>query len=83
MKPNKVGLWEWTNDGGEVITVPVVDVGGNIGVQWFRVYYRGGYYNVNDEEIGTPDEEYSKAEWPDRWGNYVGVIDFELERLPR
>lgn len=73
MKPDKEGLWEWTDDNGNVRVVNVIDVGYES--PWLRVYYLGGYYNVHDECIGTPDEEYSKAEWPDRWGRYLGTLE--------
>ena len=74
MKPNREGMWEWYDENGIKTIVPVIDCGNPIDTVWLRVYHLGGYYNVNDEAIGTPDEPYCKAEWPDRWGNYVGEL---------
>lgn len=83
MKPNKEGVYSWLDDDGVVQNVHVLNVNSNfIGEkQWLRVYYMGGYYNVHDEEIGTPDEEYCKSEWPDRWVGYVGPLFDENNNL--
>lgn len=75
MKPNKEGMWVWYDANGDKMIIPVIDCGKKINVIWFRVYFEGGYYNVNDEFIETPDEPYSKSEWPDRWGEYVGPLE--------
>lgn len=64
-KPNKPGIWQWYDETGVARLVDVVDVFGNVGAMWLRVYFWGGYYDVHDSE----DRE---AEWPDRWGSYVG-----------
>ena len=70
MKPNKAGLWEWVNDDGKTVVVDVCNCG-TLNKPWLRVYYAGGYYNVHDEGVGTWEEEFCKAEWPDRWGNPI------------
>lgn len=72
MKPNEPGIWEWFDEDGTKRLVEVVNVCSQVEDQWLRVYWWGGYYNVNDEAMGTPDEPFMKAEWPDRWGNRVG-----------
>lgn len=78
MRPNKEGIWEWFDENGKKQLVSVINVGKDEDTVWFRVYYLGGYYNVNDEWIGTVDEEFGKSEWPDRWGKYV----CELHAIP-
>ena len=74
-RPDKTGVWEWFEEDGTKRLVHVCDVGIPIGQQWLRVYWWGGYYNVNDEHDPEHPEhdEYTKAEWPDRWGKYVGL----------
>jgi hypothetical protein len=73
MKPNKPGIWEWYDDTGTKQFVSVVNVECDPSYPpYFRVYFRGGYYNINNEAVGTWEEEFSLAEWPDRWGYYVG-----------
>jgi hypothetical protein len=74
MKPDKEGIFEWFDDHGNKRLVMVINIGDDLGEHWFRVFWWGGYYNVNDEAIGTPEEDMAKAEWPDRWGNFVGEI---------
>ena len=71
MKPNQSGIYEWFEEDGTKRLVEVVDVCKGFCPQYLRVYWWGGYYNVNDEWIGTEDEEIGKSEWPDRWGNRV------------
>lgn len=68
-KPDKPGVWEWFDSKGIKKLVEVVDVGHD--KPHLRVYFWGGYYNVNDEAVGTWEENYSKMEWPDRWGTRV------------
>lgn len=75
MKPNKEGIWEWYDETGKKQLVSVINVGKEVDNCWLRVYYLGGYYNVHDNWVGTEDEEFGKAEWPDNWGNYVGDLD--------
>lgn len=74
MKPNKEGLWEWFDESGKMQIVNVINVGKELDTLWLRVYYLGVYYNVHDEWVGTEDEDFGNAEWPDRWGNYLGVL---------
>lgn len=64
-KPNKPGIWQWYDETGVARLVDVVDVWGGVGRPYLRVVFWGGYYDVHDSE----DRE---AEWPDRWGSYVG-----------
>ena len=74
MKPNKEGIWEWFEEDGTKRLVSVC----NVGVDTIlRVAWWGGYYRVNDEpDPNHPEhDEHNKAEWPDRWGNYVGPED--------
>ena len=86
MKPDKAGIWEWFEEDGTKRLVSVCDVGEPMGEQRLRVYWWGGYYDVNDrtEDIyGYVNREWAvvekdvhhPAEWPDRWGNYVGPED--------
>lgn len=80
MKPNREGIWEWFEEDGTKRLVHVCDVAKDLRQEnpdekpYFRVYWWGGYYNINDEEVGTSHEQCTKAEWPDRWGNFVGEI---------
>ena len=60
MMPNKTGLWEWFSEDGTKKLVDVCEVLPG----YFRVYFRGGYYNITDTKYG-------KSEWPDRWGEIV------------
>ena len=68
----------WVEARGHKQLVEVIDVSTDLRKfypnepVYLRVYFWGGYYNVNDDAVGTPEEEYCKAEWPDRWGEYVG-----------
>lgn len=45
MKVTKEGIYKDAN-GTEF---PVFNVGGKVGMEYFRAYWRGGYYNVNEE----------------------------------
>jgi hypothetical protein len=77
MKPTTEGIYEWYDDDNRIRLVSVVDCNPKDGLSdkpWLRVYFAGGYYNVNDECMGTEDEEFSKAEWPDRWGQRFGDL---------
>ena len=84
MKPDKEGIWEWFEEDGTRRLVAVCNVASPLDEVYLRVYWWGGYYNVNDE----PDPEASeldhltKAEWPDRWGKYVaGYGELAQEEL--
>lgn len=84
MKPNEPGIWEWFDNRGIKRLVEVVDVSCQVEDQWLRVYWWGGYYNIENEpmECGVV----LKAEWPDRWGNRVGyngsLSEDQLYRRP-
>lgn len=77
MKPDKPGVWEWYDDHGVKRLVEVYDINAShrniFGGAWLRVYFWGGYYNVNDEhDLSNPEYDiYTKAEWADRWGKRV------------
>lgn len=72
-KPTCPGIYEWYDDNGSKRLVEVVDVCKGMLPLYLRVYFAGGYYNVNDEhDPENPQyDELTKAEWPDRWGNRV------------
>jgi hypothetical protein len=78
MKPNKPGIWEWFEEDGTKRLVEVFDVASKLrevnGTEppYLRVYWWGGYYNVADSPEEVPGDPFCKAEWSDRWGNYVG-----------
>ena len=78
MKPTKPGIYEWTDQNNVKKLVDVCDVG--YSTPYLRVAFWGGYYNVNDEDNDNP------AEWPDRWGNFVGeqgsVPEEQIYSLP-
>lgn len=84
MKPTSPGIYEWIDDNGNTRLVEVVDVCKGFVPQYLRVYFAGGYYNVNDEhDPQHPEYDWAtKAEWPDRWGNRVannhGLSEKEL-----
>ena len=97
MKPNKPGIWEWFEEDGTKRLVRVCDVGVALGKQHLRVAWWGGYYDVHDriEDIyGYRDHQWGvvekdshhKAEWPDRWGKYIGppesVMQADLYDMP-
>jgi len=88
MKPNREGIWEWFEDDGTKRLVHVCDVGKKVGMSYLRVYWWGGYYNVNDRHDPEHPEydHHTKAEWPDQWGNYVGpigsVAEDDLYQMP-
>ena len=65
--PDTSGMWEWFDENGTKKEIDVCEIFPGS----FRVYSRGGYYNI-------ADTKYGKAEWPDRWGNYVGRVYFEV-----
>jgi|ERR1035441_426876 hypothetical protein len=74
MKPNRAGIWEWFDKDGTKRLVAVYNTEHNPQCPpHLRVYWWGGYYNVNDEhEAEHPEWDWaSAAEWADRWGNYV------------
>lgn len=73
MKPNKPGVWEWFDGNGDKYLLDVVDVGTQEH-PYLRVYYRGGYYNVNDDPEEPENSPFRDAEWIDRWGNFVGNL---------
>jgi hypothetical protein len=77
MKPDKEGIYEWFEEDGTKRLVSVCNVAAKLGGVCLRVYWWGGYYRVNDEhDPDHPEHDvYNKAEWPDRWGNYVGTED--------
>lgn len=75
MKPDREGIWEWFEEDGTKRLVAVFNIEPDASRSpYFRVYWWGGYYNVNDEhDPEAPEYDHlTKAEWPDRWGNYVG-----------
>ncbi len=76
MKPNKPGVWEWFEEDGTKRLVEVFDVMAVYpdAKPHLRVYWWGGYYNVNDEhDPESPEYDWAiKSEWPDRWGNRIG-----------
>lgn len=86
MKPDREGIWEWFDDDGTKRLVEVFDVAAKLrevtghAEQYLRVYWWGGYYNVNDEVedlvncagVVVERNHINPAEWPDRWGNRVG-----------
>lgn len=75
-RPDQSGVWEWFDENGVKQLVEVFDVASSFcKKQWLRVYFRGGYYNVNDED------QFCKTEWPDRWGKFIGPIGSIAEEL--
>jgi len=85
MKPDKEGIWEWFEEDGTKRLVSICNVG-TPDKPCLRVYWWGGYYNVHDlvddlygkvGDMWTVVEKnvFHAAEWPDRWGNYVGPED--------
>jgi hypothetical protein len=56
MKVTKEGIYKDAN-GTEF---PVFNVGAKVGMEYFRAYWRGGYYNVNEEPLNEP---FDKVEW--------------------
>jgi hypothetical protein len=82
MKPDREGIWEWFDEDGNRRLVEVFDVMKKIPGHkpYLRVYWWGGYYNVNDEvddlynckgEVVEKDVV-DEAEWTDNWGDRVG-----------
>lgn len=88
MKPDKEGIWEWFEEDGTKRLVAVCNVSKPLKEVFLRVYWWGGYYNVNDEhDPEAPQyDHHMEAEWPDRWGKFVGehgtVKDEELYLMP-
>lgn len=89
-KPCKSGIWEWFDKNGTKRLVSVYNVMEKCpnAEPYWRVYWWGGYYNVNDEHDPESSQyDYlTKSEWPDRWGNFVGEIgsvkDEDLYLMP-
>lgn len=85
MKPNKPGVWEWFDENGTKRLMDVVDVG-TAEHPWFRVYWWGGYYDVYDNPEEPEKSPFRYAEWPDRWGKFVGeegsVEEEKLYHMP-
>ncbi len=82
MKPDKPGIWEWFEEDGTKRLVSVVNTEHNASLPpSFCVFWWGGYYTINDERNpSAPEWDWAtKAEWPDRWGNYVGPNDMEAD----
>ena len=84
MKPDKDGIWEWFEEDGTKRLVHVCNVAAKLGEVRLRVAWWGGYYDVHDRiedtyksgtggkwVVAEKDVHY-EAEWPDRWGKYVG-----------
>jgi hypothetical protein len=74
MKPDKPGIWEWFDEDGTKRLVNVCDCTHGVSPIYLRVYFWGGYYNVNDEGADSIFAPFDKAEWSDRWGRFVGEI---------
>ena len=86
MSPDRPGIWEWFEADGTKRLVEVFNVnsqpleGEEPSKAWLRVYWWGGYYNMNQETNDLVNirgevvmEDYvEEAEWADRWGNRVG-----------
>lgn len=82
MKPDREGIWEWFDEDGNRRLVEVFNVMKNIPGHrpYLRVYWWGGYYNVNDEVTNLYDCQgnivekniVDEAEWTDSWGVRVG-----------
>ena len=78
MKPDKAGIWEWFDEDGTKRLVEVCDCAPkDRGFKpHLRVFWCGGYYNVNDELEDIYDgfgkvvvkNHIDEAEWADRWG---------------
>jgi hypothetical protein len=73
MIPDKEGIWEWFEEDGTKRLMSVFNVEHDPSYPLhLRAYWWGGYYNVADSPEEVPGDPFCKAEWPDRWGNYVG-----------
>jgi hypothetical protein len=93
-RPNIQGIWEWFKEDGTRRLVCVYNVGIPLKEVRLRVKWWGGYYDVRDsvEDTYYCDGSVAKkdvrrsAEWPDRWGEYVGrlgsVKDEDLYLMP-
>ena len=74
--PDREGVWEWYDETGRLLHVSVCDVGVKGVFVWLRVYYLGGYYNIEDSLMAAPDDEhFDKCEWPERWGGFVCTLE--------
>lgn len=88
MKPDREGIWEWSDERGKKHLVAVYNTSKPINDVHLRVNWWGSYYNVNDEHDpeAPENDQFTKAEWPDRWGNFVGEIgsipDEQLYLMP-
>ena len=73
MRPDRPGIWEWFDDDGTKRLVEVFNCAPPNDPPHLRVYWWGGYYNVNDEhDPEHPEYDHcTKAEWTDRWGERV------------
>ena len=73
MKPDRPGIWEWFDDDGTKRLVEVFDVATPQCKPHLRVYWWGGYYNVNEETnpCDPGGNNCLMQEWADRWGNRV------------
>jgi len=75
MKPDRAGIWEWFEKDGVRRLVEVVNCAVPNDPPHLRVYWWGGYYNVNDEhDAEHPEYDHlTKAEWVHgTWGNRIG-----------
>ena len=85
MKSNRPGIWEWFDENGIRRLVEVFNCSPPNRNPYLRVYWWGGYYNVNDE-YDLENSTYHKAEWADRWGERVSdnnaLPDSELYLRP-
>lgn len=81
MKPDRPGIWEWTNSDGIKRLVEVVNPYEDIGEVQLEVYWWGGYYLIEDsiEKVydmdgNIVDDKYKRdAEWVNgTWGNRIG-----------
>ncbi len=63
MKPNCPGIYEWYDDRGKKRLVEVVDTEIYPGFPpHLRVYWWGGYYNVNDDPQTKFGDPFGKSE---------------------
>lgn len=73
MNPNKEGIWQWKDNRQGNVLVAVYDCSAKKDNSHLRVYWWGGYYNVNDESVDPEFADYDRAEWTNGlWGDYVG-----------
>ena len=88
MIPNKTGIWEWfpESEPSKSLRVYVWNVFERYPNQTphFRVYWRGGYYDVSPDGQDTESiKRFNEAGWSNgTWGNYLGDYeDFNEEEL--